>query len=301
MKKFTLLVAAIVLLQSEASLQVGIVGAGPLVDGKFDLSEGYTDGFRLDLAVVSGRNSTVTADDGRLWLYQDLDDNLYVNLTLPLTLVDNTYGRNSVGWGKGVAPSGKNHNFKDLKDSDDAQFRFYNGDGDLVLDFVLDYLTSSDSTSSGYAAGVDVGQDSKGHKGKRGRKGESEFGVGSVEDILEVGTSLDYNFNTLGHVLTEDSPATDEDYVENSEYAGWLFEVSYEFKIDGDVFGDKGFGDIRIPLIHVSPNKIARNKVFNYDREPTPEPSTICLLGIGALSFIRRKVKMPMKCGFRFL
>ncbi len=253
-----------------------VANAIPLVDGKFDPSEGYTYGFSLNLAVESGKTSTAAADDGRLWLYQDVDDNLYVNLILPLTLVDNTYGENSVGWGKDVAPSGKNHNFGDLTDSDDAQFRIYDGDGDVVLDFVLDYMSPSDSAISGYAAdGVEDGQDG--------------INVGSVGDIIEVGTSLDYNLNTLGHVLTEDSPATDDDYTENSEYAGWLFEVAYEFKIDGDVFDGKGLGDITIPLMHVSPNKIARNKVFDDGARPTPEPASMVLLGLGSIALLSKR------------
>ncbi|MCD6392195.1 MAG: hypothetical protein J7M40_01670 [Planctomycetes bacterium] len=117
-----------------------IAGANPMVDGKFDPTESYDEGFWLNLVVESGKTSTAAADDGRLWLYQDSDDNLYVNLTLPLPLVDNTCGKNSVGWGKHVAPSGKIHNFGDLKCSDDAQFRIYDGAGDFVLDFVLDYI-----------------------------------------------------------------------------------------------------------------------------------------------------------------
>lgn len=252
-----------------------VANAIPVVDGKFDPSEGYTYGFSLNLSVESGKASTVAADDGRLWLYQDLDNNLYVNLTLPLTLVDNTYGKNTVGWGRHVAPSGKNHSFGDLTGSDDVQFKIYDGDGDVVLDFVLDYISSSDGAVSGYATGGV-------------EDGEGKVNVGSVGDIIEVGTSLDYNFNTLGHVLTEDSPATDEDYTENSEYAGWLFEVAYEFKIDGDVFGGKGLGDITIPLMHVSPNKIARNKVFGQitSAGQIPEPASMVLLGLGSIALL---------------
>lgn len=252
-----------------------IAGANPLVDGKFDPSEGYTDGFWLNLAVESGKTSTIAADDGRLWFYQDLDDNLYVNLTLPLTLVDNTYGENSVGWGRYVAPSGKNHSFRDLTGSDNARFCIYDGDGDVVLDFVLDYISSSDSAISGYATGGV-------------EDGEGRINVGSVGDIIEVGTSLDYNFNTLGHVLTEDSPATDEDYTENSEYAGWLFEVSYEIKIDGKAFGDKGLGDITTPLMHASPNKIARDRVFSQHTSAghIPEPASMILLSLGAVGLL---------------
>jgi len=93
-----------------------IVNAGPTIDGRFDPTEGYSKGYWVKLEVEGGN---IPADDGTLWLYHDphtLD--LFANFTQPLTLVDNTYGANSIGWGKNVAPSGKNHNFKDLKGSD---------------------------------------------------------------------------------------------------------------------------------------------------------------------------------------
>ena len=68
--------------------------------------------------------------------------------------------------------------------------------------------------------------------------------VGSASDVLAWGSSLDYTFNTLGHVLTQDSPATDATYTENPNYQGWIFDVIYEMKVSGDLFATHGFGEV---------------------------------------------------------
>jgi hypothetical protein len=244
--------------------------ATPVVDGHFDPGEGYTDGFFVNLE-VEGKNGNIPADDGALWLYQDpISSNLFVSLIQPLTLVDNTYGDNTIGWGKGMAPSGKNHNFKDLKGSDKARFAITDGLGDVVLDFTLDYISESSSAPSGFASLGPTG-------------GDGEMHSGSVDNLLAWGTSLDYNFNALGHVLTKDSPATDENYTENPDYPGWVFEVTYEFLVDGSVFADNDFGSLTIPIIHDSPNKIGKNKVYTEIDGVIPEPATIAVLGLGGL------------------
>ena len=107
--------------------------------------------------------------------------------------------------------------------------------------------------------------------------------------LLAWGTSLDYNFNTLGHVLTQDSPATDQHYTENPDFPGWVFDVVYEFKVDGALFAANGFGGLAVPVIHDSPNKIGKNKVYTQIDGVIPEPATIALLGFGSLACLRRK------------
>jgi len=54
-----------------------------------------------------------------------------------------------------------------------------------------------------------------------------------------------------------------------SGYEYWIFDVIYEFKIDGRLFtGIKGglFEEdgfvLSIPIVHDSPNKIGKNKVY---------------------------------------
>ena len=86
--------------------------------------------------------------------------------------------------------------------------------------------------------------------------------VGSVDNLLAWGTSLHYNFNALGYVLTQDSPLTDENYTENPNYPGRIFEIIYELRVDGSLFADHDFGGLSIPVIHDGPNKIGGNMVF---------------------------------------
>ena len=247
----------------------------PIIDGRFDPSEGYTKGLLVTLEVQGDKKSgNVPANNSMLWLFSDpVTSDLFVNFTQPLTLIDNTYGNNAIGWGEHVAPSGKDHKFRSLKGSDKAQFTITDGAENVVFDFTMDYISDSDSAPSGFASLCVTSKDGHVHSG-------------SADNLLAWGTSLDYNFNTLGHVLTEDSPATDEDYTENPDFPGWVFEVTYEFQIDGNLFRDNGFGGLTIPIVHNSPNKVAKNAVF-----PTvvPEPSTMGLLSLGALLSRRRK------------
>jgi hypothetical protein len=254
----------------------------PTVDGRFDASEGYTTGYSVNFEVEGGHGSIVNVGGGELWVTQDAGSgDLFLAFIQPLSLVDNSYGDNAVGWGSN-ALSGKNHSFKDLTGSDDARFVFTNGLGDIALDVVLDYAQYSDN------GGVTSGSVTE---------GGGAVNVGSASDVVASMTSLGYNYNTFGISNPElfgdgsSSPLTGSDTtydVQDPLLADWVFASVYEVRIDGSVFEGKGFGELTLELVHDSPNKIAKNKVwpkigdpFSSEPEPVPEPTTIALLGIG--------------------
>lgn len=266
-------VAAIVGIQLVLAAS-GPAMAAPAIDGRYDQDEGYALGRFVDLT-VEGIGATV--EGGELWTCVDpVTGDVSVLFSQPLTLVDNTYGDNLIGWGRNVAPSGKNHNFKDLKGSDKAQFTFTDTVGNVVLDVTMDYISETSKGSGVHACLGVTGGDGKVH-------------TGSAGDVLEWGSSLDYNFNALGYVLTQDSPATDENYTENPGYPGWEFAVVYELRVAGGLFQTNGFGDVSIPIVHDSPNKIDRNKVFPEINSVIPEPATIALLALGGVGVLTRR------------
>ncbi|MCH2199670.1 MAG: T9SS type A sorting domain-containing protein [Flavobacteriales bacterium] len=155
------------------------------------------------------------------------------------TFCDNTYGDNAIGW-----PG--NHSFGNLRGSDKLELALYNGNGDLSLQFELDYIDDEGQGPSGYGTGGVS-------------EGDGDMIVGNEAYILDVKTSLSENFNTYGYVLTENSPATDADYTSNPDYPNWIYEVWYEVTIDLDAFGNSGFGYPEITDFHASPSKTGNN------------------------------------------
>ena len=144
---------------------------------------------------------------------------------------------------------------------------------------------------------------------------EFKVTVGNVADLVAANTSLAYNWDTFVDPSDPNdpdraffgkdynSPAADDDYG-NPTRPGWLYEVSYEFQIESHVFEsatidlhDPSF--LSMPLIHASPNKIGKNKVWPEIGDPiptpppVPEPITLVSLlgGVGALvGYFRRRV-----------
>ncbi len=278
-----------------AMLVLAAAAAAVTVDGRVESGE-YLTGYELSFQV---ENAGVVGG-GELWLHRAAGGDLVVAFTLPKTLVDNSYGTTAIGW-VAAAPSGKHHNFKDLIGSDDGRFAFEfvlnDGTRTTLLDVTMDYLhgLGNKKEDPPYVGGVTTG-------------GEFEIAVGHDDDIVASSTSLAYNWDTFGAAhpgyfgKDSNSPAADDDYG-NPTLSGWLYEVTYEFQIAGDVFSgvsidlnDPSF--LNIPLIHASPNKIGKNKVWPQigppipSSPPIPEPVTLLSMlgGVGALiGYVRRR------------
>jgi len=260
--------------------------AAPNIDGRIDPTEGYTE-HDIDFILEGGD----VVEGGRLLIHvDDATGDVSIALEQPTDLVDNSYGANAVGWGA-MAETGKNHKFRDLVGSDKALFLFSDGEIDAVQ---LDFLYETAKGSGVYDAGVEPGKD-------------SYVAPPELMSNIEASSSLDYNINTLGYDLTEDSPETvsDESYelVPGSAYTGWLFEVIYEMRIDGEVFEDAGgfrAEMLDVSIVHDSPNKLGKNAVeteieytpSNGPTGPVPEPATmlaVCLGAGGLGGYLRRR------------
>ena len=207
------------------------------------------------------------------WDKNPTSNDLFVEFIHQKTVFDNSYGANAIGWGAS-AHSGKNHKFQELIGSDDAQFVFTDDDGNTVLDITVDYL-------HGFGYKPDGKPDKNLPPFRSGgvTDGDGKVNSGSKLDVLAAATSLQYNWDTFGDTHPElfgkdsDSPAADENYnVDDPSLSNWVFEVIYEVRVDGNLFDTNGFGGVAIPLVHDSPNKIGKNKVWPEIGEPIPDP-----------------------------
>ena len=202
----------------------------------------------------------VAMDVGQLITQILPSGDVQVTYVQSMDLNDNTYGANVVDWGS------QSHTFSSLLGSDKAEFVFKNANGQVVMDFLLDYVSATTTTSSGYK--------SLGISG-----GDGRLTTGSASWLVSYDTSLSQDFNSLGFGvvngvasngfnLTLNSPKT----VSNASYdvvdpffTKWEFRNIYTVVVSKSAFGTSGFGSVTVPSVHNSPPKAGQN-------ESTPEP-----------------------------
>ncbi len=170
----------------------------------------------------------------------DVSGNIVVRIIFPKSFVDNTYGKNVIGWGS------KGHTFNDLVGSDHVIVTLYDKGGTVVMVTKLDYISQVSGTSQYKSLGVDGG--------------EGKMMAGNRADVIGVRTSLDVNLNDFGYNLITDSPATDTNYAVNSSYSKWIYDVWYDVVVKPSAFAaGGGYGRASLDGIHASPSKIAQN------------------------------------------
>lgn len=238
-------------------------GSGPMEnDGNSSPGPGTVGGD--DQAAQGCAEIGAIEEDGRICFY-DADDPqavvasiqhvlgtrtegevLYLRLTLDRQFVDNTYGENAVGWASDGMQDKKGkggHTFKDLVGSDKGGLELKDEDGNVLLDFEIDYLSADDDAPSGYAS-----------LGVWG--GDGKVLEGPAEAVVAATSSLDRNLNERGYgQYTTDSPATDAEYTPHPDAPEWDFDVVYEAWVTTDAFVDRPVHHACIDAIHASPSK----------------------------------------------
>ncbi len=201
---------------------------------------------------------------------------IHLRLTFNPDFVDNSYGETAIGWGDDTAetepvpadPKAKpkkgkrGHTFKDLVGSDHAEFQLFDTQGELKVQFKLDYIQESSETASGYACAGVTG-------------GDGKMIVGEADWIMGATSSLDRNLNGCGwgdYLI--DSPATDISYTPNPDAPTWDYRVVYEVWVAEEPFGVDGFGDARIEYVHASPSK-EDNSTLIVVPGPCPPPPDV--------------------------
>ena len=241
---------------------------------QFSFTKGPKPGARARLICFYDTNTVPSA--AVEWIVEASDEAelVHVRLTLNPDFVDNTYGTNSIGWPAKKGPGGMMqppkgmmmpmgpaamgpHTFKDLVESDHAEFKLSDADGKLVLHFKEDYLSQLASAPSGYAT-----------LGVRGAEGRML--AGNADDVVAVSTSLDRNLNACGlSAYTTNSPATDADYTPSPGAEAWDFRVVYDVWVRAAAFGKAGFGKAVVDFVHASPSKFDK-PTSNVVEKPCP-------------------------------
>jgi hypothetical protein len=237
-------------------------------------------------------------------------------------LNDNRYGTNATvatGWKNG-------HKFSDLTGSDEADFRFSDGNGKVVLEFQVDYISAA--TSAKFGDGVTINYPSGfGTLGPLG--GDGKMIVGASSNVLSAHTTLSDTINQPQFVsgFTINSPPETSPLSNVSVPPGWDYTDGFYVKVSKNAFGAAGFSKVTIPYVHNSPSKNGVNlstptnmcdcvenhavaagvaivggasvsfsaSDFEEVCPSTGTPPGSCNISIGTLKFDKKTIQIPIK------
>ncbi len=179
--------------------------------------------------------TNATKEAGTLITQMDQNGNYRFIFIQSMNRNDNTYGTNSIGW-----KANRPHRFKDLVNSDHAQFTIRNAAGQTVLKFDLDYISATSSSASGY-----------GCLGVAG--GDGGMLTGPASAILSWNSSLAQNL--LKPEFSDPQFKVNSPALDDPNAGSWEYRMIYEVTVDAAVFGSTGFGSVQITDQHNSPPK----------------------------------------------
>ncbi len=243
---------AVLLIVALALVSGVAVAQSPVVDGFLQdpvtgvVEEAYLANgvsYAMDPATGEFAGYLYTAEDG---------DAFYFGFAQSVHINDNTYGTNAIGWKEKPG-----HTLKALDRSDHAKIKLYDCGGHLVLEFFLDYATTSKVGSL----------DCLGIHG-----GDGVMLFGDPASVLDASSSLDWNFNvaipTWPHKWQRSPPRVPANTYDPGTTADpdfpWIYELTYEWSVSKAAFTGGCLGALEILEVHNSPYK------SGFNPEPVP-------------------------------
>ena len=257
-------------------------GPHPVVDG---FVQDPVTGVVEEAYVIQGITYTqdqLTGDFAGLLYTAEDDNNFYFGFAQSVFVNDNTYfdgnkndpNNPEIGWEDSI---GRAHRIQDLLQSEHIEVQIFStpdNTGVPVLDFFLDY--ASDDVN-----GQTVGNiDSLGPIG-----GDGLFITGTVADIPEWSSSLDWNINDATPTFSDNPNSSPRRILTNTYDPGttadpnspWIYETVYEWSVAKSAFpqANPTLEDISISIleVHNSPVKAGNPvpiPVINVKKESNP-------------------------------